>query len=308
METALVKINEAKKALAEARDLHSILEIRDRAAAIYTYTIAKGAGEAANVAKEIQLRAERQAGEFLRGMEKNKGQLSRGCMMQPRGDIPTLAELGIEKTQSSRWQTAAELPEEDFEQYVAETMQDGKELTSAAVLRRAKEYKGKAHTMDIMGSSESPEWYTPQHIIDLTLELFGGMIDTDPCSNSKTSPIVPATHIYTKESNGLVQSWHGAVYMNPPYGTEIPKWIKALVHKYEAGEIQEAIALLPGRIDTQWFQPLYDYPICAIEGRLQFVGSLHSAPFPSVVIYLGDKRAEFIRIFSTIGTILERAR
>jgi len=73
MDTALVKINVARKALAEARDLHSVLEIRDQAAAMHIYAIAQGAGKAANIAKEIQLRAERRAGEFLQGMEKNTG-------------------------------------------------------------------------------------------------------------------------------------------------------------------------------------------------------------------------------------------
>jgi len=163
-----------------------------------------------------------------------------------------------------------------------------------------------SHTMQVMGSSASPEWYTPPRIIELTLELFGGVIDTDPCSNSKENPNVPATTLYTKDDNGLAQVWSGSVYMNPPYGTEIPAWIEALVDKYESGEVTEAVALLPGRIDTRWFQPLYNHQICAIFGRLNFVGSPHSAPFPSVAVYLGDNRQGFIDVFGKIGPILER--
>jgi len=164
----------------------------------------------------------------------------------------------------------------------------------------------KHHTMDVMGSSKSPEWYTPPHIIELTLKLFGGTIDTDPCSNSKENPNVPATFLYTKEDDGLAQTWHGAVYMNPPYGTEIPQWVEALVSKYENGEIREAIALLPGRIDTQWFQPLYDYLICHIRGRLNYPQSKSATPFPSVIVYLGDNRTGFIEAFRELGPIMRR--
>ena len=160
--------------------------------------------------------------------------------------------------------------------------------------------------MTVMGSSKSPEWYTPPHIIELTLKLFDGTIDTDPCSNSKEAPNVPATFLYTKEDDGLVQAWHGAVYMNPPYGTEIPRWVEALISKYESGKIREAITLLPGRIDTRWFQPLYDYLICHIRGRLNYPQSKSATPFPSVIVYLGDNRSAFIEIFKELGPIMRR--
>lgn len=163
-----------------------------------------------------------------------------------------------------------------------------------------------AHVMQVMSSSESPEWYTPRHIVDLTLELFGGVIDTDPCSNSKDDPNVPATLLYTKEDDGLAQTWHGAVYMNPPYGKDIPCWVEAMVDKYEHGEIREGIALLPGRIDTRWFQPLYDYLICHIRGRLNYPQSECATPFPSVIVYLGGNQRGFIETFSRLGPILKR--
>ena len=170
----------------------------------------------------------------------------------------------------------------------------------------AKRATSNNHTMRVMGSSKSPEWYTPKHIIKLVVDLFGE-IDLDPCSNSHESPNVPAKKHYTKEDDGLSQPWGGRVYLNPPYGNEISAWVEALVKKFESGEIQEAIALLPGRIDTQWFQPLYDYLICNIRGRLQFVGAPHCAPFPSVIVYLGEEHDEdFINVFHTLGPIVQR--
>ena len=63
-------------------------------------------------------RAERKCGELLRDMEKNKGAKGIGksavTSSHHTGDaplpVPTLAELGIEKHQSSRWQNMRAVP------------------------------------------------------------------------------------------------------------------------------------------------------------------------------------------------------
>ena len=160
------------------------------------------------------------------------------------------------------------------------------------------------HVMQVMGSSESPEWYTPQDIVQLSIALLGE-IDLDPCSNSHESPNIPAHNHYTKEDDGLSQPWEGKVYLNPPYGSEIPQWVDKLVKSYGNG-VTEAIALLPGRIDTVWFQPLYEYPMCNIRGRLQFENSPHHAPFPCVIVYLGKRTEDFIKVFKDRGPIMRR--
>lgn len=162
-----------------------------------------------------------------------------------------------------------------------------------------------AHVLRVMGSSDSDEWYTPQEIINRVLACFG-QIDLDPCSNSHESPAVPSRKHYTREENGLAQSWFGKVYMNPPYGSEIPEWVQSLVTFYEQGDIEEAIALLPGRIDTQWFQPLYAYPMCHVRGRIQYANSPYHAPFPCVVVYLGRTPGKFIAAFKELGPIMGR--
>ena len=45
-----------------------------------------------------------------------------------------LTELGIEKTQSHRFQTEASLPEDDFEQHITETKTRGSELVEVGRL------------------------------------------------------------------------------------------------------------------------------------------------------------------------------
>jgi hypothetical protein len=77
METMLASINTAKTLLAQSRDLSEILNIRDQAVAIQAYASARGADEAAMIAMEVKLRAERKAGQFLANMKK-EGILSKG--------------------------------------------------------------------------------------------------------------------------------------------------------------------------------------------------------------------------------------
>jgi len=153
-------------------------------------------------------------------------------------------------------------------------------------------------------SSDSVEWNTPPEILDLVVSVFGE-IDLDPCSNSKEAPNVPAALHYTEGDDGLSQSWHGRIYMNPPYGRVLGDWIHKLVEEFECKHITEAIALVPSRTDTQWFRELKQYPRCFIWGRLKFGGCANCATFPSMAVYLGDNRARFVEVFSEIGDIYE---
>ena len=147
-------------------------------------------------------------------------------------------------------------------------------------------------------SSESTEWLTPPKIISKVVNVFG-KIDLDPCADE--TKLIPATNHYTKIDDGLSQFWYGRVYMNPPYGREIENWIWKLNFEYLNNRTVEAIALLPARVDTEWWMMLREYPVCFIHGRLKFSGHENSAPFPSAVVYLGQNGNRFVDEFSRIG-------
>lgn len=137
----LVHFDTARRALALATSIDEVKTIRDKAEALRAYVKQQRGGlEMQNQCGEIKLRAERRAGELLREMEKNEGgrPAETGNAMLPVSEPPTLADLGIERMQSSRWQMIAEMPEEQFEQHIAETKADGKELTEAGLLRAAR--------------------------------------------------------------------------------------------------------------------------------------------------------------------------
>lgn len=151
-------------------------------------------------------------------------------------------------------------------------------------------------------SSKSQEWYTPPEIIERVVKLLK-FIDLDPCSENGENPNVPADKHFTVKENGLEQIWFGKVYMNPPYGRGIGEWIEKLCSEYESGNVKEAVALVPARPDTDWFDKLNDYAVCFIRGRLKFNEMESSAPFPSCTVYFGSDINSFNNAFGDMGTV-----
>jgi hypothetical protein len=143
---------------------------------------------------------------------------------------------------------------------------------------------------------------TPDLIIERAIRTMGA-IDLDPCAESALDPNVPAAAHFTLEDDGLAQDWYGRIYMNPPYGRQIGHWVAKLVAEFEAGRVQQAVALLPARTDTRWMTLLREYPRCYIRGRLKFKGHSAAAPFPSAVVFVGSGHRSFISSFNDIGDV-----
>jgi phage N-6-adenine-methyltransferase len=150
-------------------------------------------------------------------------------------------------------------------------------------------------------SSDTPEWYTPKHIVTAVTRALGA-IDLDPCADPDKA-IKAATH-FTAKDDGLTKKWSGRVYMNPPYGDVIGEWTRKLLTEYTSGRVSAAIALVPARTDTKWFDPLFKHPICFISGRLHFGGAETGAPFPSACVFLGRKPKPFVDAFANLGNIV----
>lgn len=144
-ELAILDNFDKAKALIVKADLAEAVDYINKGEALKVYaTKAKKGGEIQNQCAEIKIRAERRAGEILKEMEKNPGQLFRGNTMQPREDTPKLSDLGISKVQSYRWQTEALVPEKTFQEHVAKINAAKQELTSVEVQRLGSQIAGKA--------------------------------------------------------------------------------------------------------------------------------------------------------------------
>ncbi len=155
-------------------------------------------------------------------------------------------------------------------------------------------------------TSEKPSdnWYTPQHIIDLVIQVLN-QIDLDPCA--ETGKNIPASTHYTHTDNGLIQPWHGRIFLNPPYSCP-GKWITKLTEEIATGRVTEAIALVPGATDTNWLSPiLKTQPVCFWKGRIKFLDTNYKPKLPArqshILIYWGDNSARFLEIFDAYGVV-----
>ena len=134
----------------------------------------------------------------------------------------------------------------------------------------------------VLFSSKTDQWATPQRFYDDLNEEFSFTLD--PCADESNHK---CARYFTKEDDGLSKDWGGeVVFCNPPYGREIPHWVKKCFDEVHFGECPCAVMLIPARTDTQWFHK-YIYnkaEIRFIKGRLKFGDSQNSAPFPSMVV------------------------
>jgi site-specific DNA-methyltransferase (adenine-specific) len=79
--------------------------------------------------------------------------------------------------------------------------------------------------------------------------------------------------------------WGAVNFVNPPYGRELPKWIKRGYEEFLKGKT--IVFLIPARTDTKYFHEIilpYAKEIRFIKGRLKFQGAKNSAPFPSMIV------------------------
>jgi N6-adenosine-specific RNA methylase IME4 len=125
---SLVKYEAARNALAAARSVDEVKDIRDAAVALETYAKLAKDRTLIGDAVDIRLRAELRLGEMIAvqkqtvglatgaaGIGRSASAVPEECRTQP----PTLAEAGIDKKLSARAQKLAALPDAEFEERLA---------------------------------------------------------------------------------------------------------------------------------------------------------------------------------------------
>src|SRR5699024_6422738 len=143
----------------------------------------------------------------------------------------------------------------------------------------------RSEQMKVHYSSKSNEWATPQNLFDELNDEFNFTLD--PCATDENAK---CSNYFTIEDDGLSKDWsNDVVFMNPPYGREIKKWVnKAYKESLNGATV---VCLIPARTDTTyWHDFIFGKAndIRFLRGRLKFGKSKNSAPFPSaIVVYRG---------------------
>lgn len=141
-------------------------------------------------------------------------------------------------------------------------------------------------------SSQRLDWRTPKGTFNKLNEEFH--FDLDPCATKENAL---CKRYYTKEDDGLLCAWgfsgeDSHVFVNPPYGREISKWMKKAYTEIRQEYAPKVIVcLIPSRTDTKWW---HNYVMKAneirfIKGRLRFGDATNSAPFPSCIVIFKRK-------------------
>lgn len=141
---------------------------------------------------------------------------------------------------------------------------------------------------NVLFSSSTDKWETPQHFFDKLDEEFHFTLD--PCADEQNHK---CEKYFTKEQDGLLQDWTGErVFCNPPYGRQVSKWVEKCFNEVYAGNAELAVMLIHARTDTKWFHDFiyHKAEIRFVRGRLKFGGSSENAPFPSMVVIFRSAR------------------
>jgi hypothetical protein len=157
------------------------------------------------------------------------------------------------------------------------------------------------------------EWYTPSELIALVTEVLGA-IDVDPASCARAQETVQALTFYTVEADGLLQSWYGRVFCNPPYQMpDVARFCGKLIEELDAGHTTEAVLLVNSVTETAWFQriaPRAD-ALCFPNERIPFLHATKDGMRPcqgQTLLYFGPHVARFCEVFGAIGLLLQIVR
>ena len=122
--TQLKNYDAAVLAIAECSRIDEVKNIKDRAEVMRAYAKQSKNFDTMNQASAIRLRAEYRMGEMLRD-QRESGMMNKGAMGKPGNEhslvqshdatTPTLKDVGISKSMSSRAQKLAEIPKEQFD-------------------------------------------------------------------------------------------------------------------------------------------------------------------------------------------------
>ena len=137
-----------------------------------------------------------------------------------------------------------------------------------------------SHAFATLSSSERMDWPTPRDYFAELHAEFGFTVDAFASAANACLP-----RFWGEVDEALMQPWAGErVYMNPPYGRQLPRCIEKAWTEAPTAEV--IVALIPARTDTSyWHNYIFgEAEVRFLRGRLRFDGAANVAPFPVAVV------------------------
>ena len=145
-ELSLVNIQQIRTLIEKENDIEKLLVIKEFAHVEKERARARGLDDIHALAWEIEERAKRRVGIFLKAMPKSKGGEQHHKHRSEKTtsvSLPTLVDVGVTKDESSDWQKLASIPESKFEEFI----QEGKEEIAKADARIVKRLNVKENNL-----------------------------------------------------------------------------------------------------------------------------------------------------------------
>jgi site-specific DNA-methyltransferase (adenine-specific) len=146
------------------------------------------------------------------------------------------------------------------------------------------------------GAKGEQRYKTPRWIFEM-LDAELGPFTLDACAEEWNAQ---CGRYFTKEQDGLAQSWKGeTVYLNPPFSGITP-WIEKAYHHALKGEAK-TVCLLPANTDNSWFHDVASLgQVWFLRGRIQFEAPSGAEDNPKT----GNNTGSIIVVFEP-GKVLE---
>ena len=136
--------------------------------------------------------------------------------------------------------------------------------------------------------SERQDWGTPRAFLEWLETDRSWTPNLDAAASIRNAK---APHFFTEDDDSLSKDWFGDVWLNPPFGNELPKFMKKCAEQIKRKEVRSIMVLIPARTDTKWFHEIvmpHAYLIYLIKGRFNFrvdnAVEGANAPFPSMLV------------------------
>jgi len=170
-DTALAKLDAARRMLAQAKDVYDLIDIRDKAATVQAWIRRRDMSlDDENKAAELRILAEREIGRHLAETVQRGGDRRSKSVATT---LITTIPAGISRDQSSQYQRMAAVPDDVLEEHIAKAGHAKERITTRSIVKLAPRLAPKRHAVDgpppVITLMDCCDWLATEGEYDLLL-------------------------------------------------------------------------------------------------------------------------------------------